>query len=223
MGLGNENAQRLVFDIETAPLPEAADYLNDIPVEAPSNYKDPVKIAAYIAEKQAKALADCALDVDLCRIVAIGTCMEGGPNVATMTAIDAYAETSMLTIFWKVASGRHVIGYNCLAFDLPVLLRRSLYLGVSVPAIQIDRFKHPLVSDLQDVLSYSGKLTWRGLDFYCRRFGIDVPDGLKGADIGQAVAEGRWEAVEAHVRADVQKTAMLAARLSLFQMPAEVL
>lgn len=223
MGLGNENAQRLVFDIETAPLPEAAEYLNDEDFAAPANYKDPVKIAAYIQEAKQSAVAKCALDVDLCRIVAIGWWLEGADGVTTMTArADSYDEVSLLSMFWPMATGRHVIGFNCLGFDLPVLLRRSLYLGVSVPEMQIDKYKHPRVSDLMEILSFGDKLRKRSLAFYCRRFGIDVPDGLKGADIGQAVTEGRWEAVEAHVRADVQKTAQLAARLSLFQLPAAV-
>lgn len=221
MGLNNENAQRLVFDLETAPLPDAADYLNEEDFAAPANYKDPVKIAAYIQEAKLGAVAKCALDVDLCRIVAIGCWLEGR-QVAAVTAQDAYEEVARLEQFWNLAHDRHIIGFNCLGFDLPVLLRRSLYLGVSVPEVQIDKYKHPRVSDLMEILSFGDKLRKRSLAFYCRRFGIDVPDGLKGADIGQAVSEGRWEAVEAHVRADVQKTAQLAARLSLFQLPVAV-
>jgi hypothetical protein len=70
MGYNNENAARYVFDIETAPLPEAVDYLE--PAEPPANYKDPEKIAAYISSKNAENLDRCGLDVDLCRVVAIG-------------------------------------------------------------------------------------------------------------------------------------------------------
>ena len=217
MGLNNENAAKLVFDIETAPLPDAAEYLE--PAEAPSNYKDPLKIAEYIAAKQAEQLEKCSLDVDLCRIVAIGWWREGDDVRAESVRDDA--EANLLTWFWLMVADHHLVGFNCLGFDLPVLLRRSLYLGVPAPTIQIDKFKHPQVTDLMDELSYGGKLRLRGLAFYCKRFGIDVPDPLTGAEVGQAVQEGRWADVEAHVKADVTKTARLAARLGKFRLATE--
>jgi hypothetical protein len=99
-----------------------------------------------------------------------------------------------------------------------VLLRRALYLDAARPMIQIDKFKHPQVTDLQMVLSFNGAQKLHGLSFYSKRFGIDVPDTLTGADIGAAVREGRWEDVRAHCRADVQKTAALAARIGLFSL-----
>ena len=52
MGFNNEDSLRFVIDIETAPLDDAAQYLE--PAEAPGNYKDPAKIDAYIAEKNAE-------------------------------------------------------------------------------------------------------------------------------------------------------------------------
>lgn len=212
MGLNNENATRLVFDIETVPLTDAAAYIE--PAEAPANYKDPVKIAEAIAAKNAEALSKCGLDVDLCRVVAIGVMSEHmDAPLVLMTPDD---EAGMLRAFWQNVGDRHLVGFNCLAFDLPVLFRRSLYLGVPTPLIQIDRFKHPQVTDLSDELSYGGKLRLRSLSFFCRRFGIDVPDVMTGADIAQAVAEERWKDVEHHVTADIEKTAALANKLGFY-------
>lgn len=214
MGLNNEHAARLIFDIETAPLPEAAEYLE--PVEAPANYKDPAKIEAYCAEKQAEHMSRCGLDVDLCRVVALGMWLEGAEASSVITA-EGVSEANILRAFWaQMSLGNHLVGFNCLGFDLPVLLRRSLYLDVPTPSIQIDRFKHPQVTDLMDELSFNGKLKLRGLSFYSKRFGFDVPDTMQGADIAQAVTDGRWADIEAHVTADVQKTALLAARLGHF-------
>ncbi len=217
MGYQNENAMRVVFDIETAPLPEAADYLERS--SAPDNYKDPVKIAAYIAAEDAKQLDRCGLDVDLCRVVAIGTFSEdeesGDADVVKGGDVD---EASLLAAFWCRVENHHLVGFNCLGFDLPVLLRRSLYLGVKAPQIQIDKFKHPRVTDLMQVLSFNGALRLRGLSFYAKRFGFagQVEDPLTGADMALAVKEGRWEDVRAHVMADVQKAALLAERLGYF-------
>jgi len=217
MGYNNDNAARVVFDIETAPLPDAAEFIE--PAEAPSNYKDPEKIAAAIAKGNAEALSRCSLDVDLCQIVAICWWIEGESEPQPLCAVggDGWDESGIIRAFWAVSNGHHLVGFNCLGFDLPVLLRRSLYLGIQAPRIQIDRFKHPQVTDLMDELSYSGKLKLRGLSFYAKRFGIDVPDGLSGSGIAQAVTEGRWEDIAAHVKADVQKTAALAERLGYFR------
>ena len=210
MGYDNEHAQPLIFDIETAPLDGAEEFLE--PVEAPANYKDPLKISAYIEEKRQEQLDKCGLDVDLGRVVAIGMQLEG-QDVSVISGKDV-SEANMLRAFWtQAAIGHHLIGFNCLGFDLPVLFRRSLYLRVETCHVQIDRFKHPCVTDLLDELSYSGRLRMRGLSFYCRRFGIPDTDTLKGADIAKAVAEGHWDLVEAHVRCDVLKTTALAARM----------
>jgi hypothetical protein len=219
MGYNNDGAARICFDIETAPLEDAASYMGDVTVDAPSNYKDPIKIAAYIAAARAEQLDRCALDVDLCRIVAIGwQCETRAPEVMLSTAA---AEAEMLALFWMTAGDHHLVGFNCLGFDLPVLLRRSLYLGVRAPLVQIDRFKHPRVTDLMDELSFAGKLKARSLAFYTRRFGIDVPDSVQGAQIGALVAAGEWDQVKSHCLADVQRTAFLAARLGHFTMITE--
>lgn len=210
MGYNNENAERVVFDIETAPLPEAAEYVE--PVSAPSNYKDPEKIAAYIEEKQGEQIAKCSLDPDLCRIVAIGSWTESG----TPTALCGDDEADMLTAFWKAVGAKHLVGFNCLSFDLPVLLRRSLYLGIEAPALQIGKYRHTGVTDLQMVMSFDGALRMHGLSFYAKRFGFDVADVITGAEVGKAVEEGRWADIEKHVLADVQKTALLAARCGYF-------
>lgn len=210
MGLDSEHASFVVCDIETAPLDDAAVYL--APVEAPDNYKDPVKIAAYIAEKQAEHLEKCALDVDLCRVVAIGWQEEQKPAQAVVMR-DVDEEAEALRALWARFGHHHLVGFNCLAFDLPVLLRRSLYLDVPAPKIQIDRFKHAHVTDLLMELSYDGKLRMRSLAFYAKRFGLMTAETIPSATIPQAVSEGRWEDVSAHVLDDVSVTMQLARRL----------
>lgn len=215
MGINNEFAKRVVFDIETAPIEGAAEYVED--VQAPANYKDPEKIAAYVAEKRADAVASCGLDVDLCRVVAIGYQVEGDAPVA-LTAEDL-SEAAMLRAFWTVAERRHVVGFNVLNFDLPVLIRRAQYLGEPVPELQIDKFKHPRVTDLQMVLSFNGVKRLRSLSFYVKRFGLDVPaDPIDGSEIAALVAAGQWAAVRHHVATDIVKTAALAARLGYFNL-----
>lgn len=201
----------LLIDIETVAMTGAGDYME--PVEAPSNYKDPVKIASYIEEQTRKKLGKLALDADLCRIVAIGFESEDGQG-QVLTA-NTTPEPIMLTELWMAASSAPAfIGFNILHFDLPVLIRRSQYLGVALPAFafNLDRYRTNHV-DLMQRLTFNGMLDFRSLDFYCKRFGIDVPDPHSGKDIEALVAANDWAAVEAHCRADLIKTRALAERL----------
>lgn len=217
MGYQNENGHRIVFDIETAPLLEAADYLVD-PIDAPSNYTDPAKIAAYIDKEKAKQLGKCALDPDLCRVVAIAVWNELHHERPLVTSLRTMSETDLLAEFWLEARRGHLVGFNCGGFDLPVLLRRSLYLGVQAPALRIDKYRHPAYTDLMLLLAFDGLLKFRGLSFYAKRFGCpDIPDPIDGAAMGATVAEGRWHDIEQHVTADVLKTAFIAEKCGLFR------
>lgn len=219
MGYNNRQALRVVFDIETVPLPDAADYIDVSAFSAPANYKDPVKIAANLEEQKVSAISKAALDVDLCRVVAIGWMQEdhNEPTVRLIPMADPALEASVLRDFWDMLDERATVGKNSLAFDLPVLLRRSLYLGVHAPEISLDRYRTPHV-DLQQRLTYNGTIKpARSLDFYCKRFGIDVPDAVTGKQIGELVAAGDWPSVEAHCRADVLKTKALAERMGLLR------
>jgi predicted PolB exonuclease-like 3'-5' exonuclease len=201
----------IICDIETVAIDGAADYLEQ--PSAPSNYKDQAKIDAYIEEAKRKALDKAALDVDLCRIVAIG-CWHNELTTVQLVKTENQ-ERALLETLWAEFPDETFVGFNILDFDLPVLLRRSLYLGVKAPKIDVGKYRHDRVIDLMQVLAFDGKLTYRGLDFYCKRFGIPNDDTMTGADIGPAVARGDWTAVENHCRCDVEKTRALAERIGV--------
>lgn len=220
MGLNNANADTLVFDMETAPLPDAADFIE--PVDPPANYKDPEKIAAYIREKQAEQLEKAALDVDLCQVVsvAVGSNIEPERDDILVGTQHPDGEADMLRWFWNAVGEKHLIGFNVIQFDLPVLVRRSQYLRVPVPDLVLDTYRHPRVTDLAQVLSYNGRLRLRKLSFYAKRFGLPATaDTITGADIGAAFARKDWDAIITHVVSDVQTTAYLAQRLGLLAVP----
>ena len=204
-----------VFDIETAPLAEAEIYLE--PPKPRANLKDPAKIAADLAEKATAMLERAALDPDLCRIVAAGWDCDGTAESAVCA--DAPHERLLLERFWRQSQGTTLVGFNCLSFDLPVLLRRSLYLGVRAPSFSLNKYRPGSIVDLMQVLAYQGTLTYRSLGFYCRRFRIAVPDDVTGAAVGELVAAGEWGKVHDHVRADVAKTTELARRVGVLRLP----
>lgn len=207
----------VIFDVETVAIADAGQYLE--PASAPANYKDEAKIAAYIAEANKAALGKAALDPDLCRVVCIG--MARGGSVDISTAPNEAHEREILKWFWQDIGNAHLCGFNVLDFDLPVLMRRSLYLGVDYPRIDISRYRHDRVTDLMQMLSFDGKLKFHGLSFYCKRFGIPDTDQSTGADIAGMVERGEWEAVAAHCRSDVEKTRALAERLGVIKPLAE--
>jgi len=203
----------LFFDIETAPMAGASDWIE--PGEAPSNYKDAEKIAAYIAAAQVKELEKAALDLDLCRVVAIGWAL----NDDAVQSVVNLPEQDMLTAFWSDVRepGRTLVGFNCLGFDLPVLVRRSQYLGEPVPYLNITKHRHPGILDVMQLLSFDGLVRARSQSFYCKRFNITggaVADTITGADIGRLVDAGEWDKVSAHVIADVEKTRALYRRVT---------
>ena len=225
MGMNSEHARSIVMDLETVAIDGAADYLQ--PPEAPANYTKAESIAAYVKQATEKAVSKCSLDPDLCRIVALGwlrTGVDDEPRV--LTCRDESEEIYALNEFW--ASVRRPYGggvfplvtFNGLRFDLPVVMRRSLYLDVKYPFMNIDRYRTTHL-DLWQKLSYNGAISAHGLQFYAKRFDLPIdPDPVKGEDIAALVKEGSdvcWRAVQNHCASDVKTTYLLAVRLGLIE------
>ncbi len=216
MDLTEDYRGALIFDVEAVAIDNAADFLE--PVSAPSNYVKPDAIASYIQKATTEQLAKAALDIDLARIVALGLWAEGGEPM-TVLCVTEDEEREALAAFWRgVAHPRPtLIGYNCCGYDLPLLMRRSLYLKVPAPRIAVSKYRHPDVVDLMLDLSYDGAQKYHSLAFYAARFGCDIVDDLTGADIASAFAEGRLHDIRAHNEADLRRTAFLAERLGHFR------
>jgi hypothetical protein len=213
----------LILDLETAPLPNAADYLD--PVKPAANLKDPEKIKADIEEKARKQREDCGLDWNLNRIVCAGFLDGADSRAIVLTAEDEEAERAILqNVAAYLSPMRHtLIGFCIRRFDVPTLLARARYLHVKLPWISLKRWDNPHVTDLYDVLTFDVQpctsVMKRSLPSFCRRFGIEVEDAHTGADVAALVEAGDWDGVAAHCRADLQRTALLAARLGYIPQP----
>jgi len=216
----------VIADLETIAHPEAAAYLPPPELEyltAPKNYTKPETIEQWKVDEKARRIKQweddlerCALDPDLNRIVAIGYMRPRDEDVTVITCQNEIQERAALEQFWTEAKQAMLIGYNFAGFDAPTLMRRSLLLGVKAPGLYLSKYKHPSVVDVMKILSFDNLLTFRKQSFYLKRFGLDVPkDDLTGADIALAVHEGRWDAIEHHVRCDVLGTRALAAHIGL--------
>lgn len=208
----------LIVDVEAVAIDRAEDYIE--PVEAPSNYKDEAKIAAYIKDATAKAVDRCALDPDLARIVVLGCGDVDGDDTALICK-NEQQEAAALRAFWGRAVNaagvvRTLISFNGFGYDLPLLVRRSQYLGVDHPVLNIDKYRSPHI-DLMQVLTFRGAIKPHRLSFYCSRFGMAINDPYTGADIARLVRDGDWKAVEEHNLSDLGQTRFLAQKLKLIQ------
>ena len=223
MSEASEYADRAVVDIETSVIPNVESFLGD--VKAPANYRSEEAIKGYLEKATTKEREKASLDPDLCRIVAIAYQDVGQGidlNPVGWIARNEEDERRMLTAFWKRAKsklGGHktLIGFNINDFDVPVLMRRSLYLGVPFLQYEVGKYRHPKVVDLMQILSMDGKLNYRSKDWYCRRFGIRVDgDPLEsGRDVMEAIVTGDYDAVLAHAKIDVRKEYLLAEKVGV--------
>lgn len=208
----------VVFDIETAPVSGARDYIER--PQAPSHYRDEEKIAAYIEEKHAELIDRAALDPDLTRVVCIARQSELEEVPLCGVARDEDEERALIAAFWlALGSGSDqatVVGFGILTYDLRVLMRRSLYLNVRTPHMSLDKYRHPGVIDLMDELSFHGGEKYHSLNFYVKRFGLGpFDDDITGASVGACIAVGDWDSVTRHCRIDVEKERALALRIGV--------
>lgn len=225
----------IVFDIETAPLPNVRDFLDppDLDdIQAPSNYVKQDAIDGYIDRERAKRLADfekdctakAALDFNCARIVALGMWVSEKRSVRWMNTEEQ--EAYAIAEFWNAAKHRLIVGFCIRAFDLPMLMQRSRYLDVPHPALDLGRYARGTgVLDLYDLLTFNDlrgeTIMPRSAKSFARRFGIPVTDEIDGKEIPALVAAGNWDAVAAHVTADVQMEVAIARRLGVIQAQPE--
>lgn len=215
----------LILDLETAGLPNAKDWLDDEPIAAPSTYKDPQKIAEYIAKAEAEREKRIALDIDCNRIVALGFVDAAGGDPTVYLMRDEFEEREQLKLFWERyrRADTRLVTFNGFKFDLPTLMRRSMYLDVPAPVLNVDRYRSEHL-DIWQRLSFNGAIPAHSLKFYAKRLGIGTLDKVSGADIGRLVAENTaesWQAIHDHVLSDVGLTHAIALRLGLLPKLAE--
>jgi len=223
----------LVVDIETVPTDAHRDAVRAEPYptfSAPSNYKDPVKIAESI-KAQAEAwlagheqrIAEGALDPRTGRIVCLGLGGIADLSLQVVPTITEADERFTLGTLWSEiarVSGR-VVTFNG-SFDLRFLVIRSLILGVKptiLPRTIRDWFRryttHPHF-DCRAVLTNWDDRQKGTLGDWCKVLGIPHDDTVKGADVYGLYQAENFDAIAAHCRSDCAATAALYAKLAPF-------
>jgi hypothetical protein len=169
----------LFYDIETGPSPESeiAHFMPEF--EAPSNYKDEAKIAAFIEEKRQKWLEEAPLYANRGQVLAIGIRQDG----EFFFISDSEGEAHLLSTFWNLIAPdgyvqNPIIGFNSNRFDLPFLIRRSWKLGVKVPvALMQGRYLNSLCIDLMERWQCGDRQASISLDSLAKFFGFAGKNG----------------------------------------------
>lgn len=213
----------IICDIETAGLPNAADFLE--PVTPDARLKDPEKIKADIAEKEQARIGKLALDCNVGRVVALGWWTEER-GLCAHVCKNEKDEAATIRAFWEESKHRTIVGYNVRGFDLRFLVQRSRYLRLHYPMLDFSKYsRRSGIVDLFSELTF-GDGTYdqgamrRTLKAFAKRFGIPCTDTVEGKDIPALVEKGDWESVAAHLKADVETTLALAVRLGFVRQEA---
>lgn len=226
----------LTLDIEVAPQASALTQQYPEDRSAPSNYKDPEKIAAWHIRDEADWRAGLAkasaLNPRTGRIVAVGMANieENSHNLAaqirgepmdmtndTLVALLAEQETAIIATALDAICGANLVTFCGLNFDLPYLHVRAAILGLRIPyriSDYLRRYSTTPHADLSAILENWG-MPEKGnsLQNWSRAFGIEVTDSTTGADIGAMVERGDSDGIRQHCLSDVALTAQLAQRM----------
>lgn len=209
------STRAIMWDVESAPLSDDKLELVKPVFEAAKNLKDPEKIKASIAEKEQDWRARAALDATTAQILAVGI-LDG--NTFTVLSGD---EKLILNQFWTYADeqlgvGNMLVGFCIFHFDLPMLFRRSVINGVSVPMSVKRSSYRPFHENFQDVA-----LLWQcgnreqtiSLDLLARSLGIGSKTGT-GDKFARLWVEDRAAAL-LYLKRDLELTKEIYERMTL--------
>lgn len=198
----------IILDLETRPDPliaQSEQWWTRVRegIEAPSNWKDQVKIQGFIDEAEQKLRERMALSARTGLIVMIGvrTLRSDLPSdVFRVEEETRESEAEMLNEFidWLPAVSTRLLGWNIKKFDLPFLTARCLVHQIELPQWWPTPNNYRVVTDLMDVLG--GPLDeW---SFVLRGYFKDV----SGADLLKLSLDD----LEHHLRDDLVLTSEIA-------------
>jgi hypothetical protein len=191
--------------IKTTPLPIEEIAMPEF--EAPSNYKDQVKIDAHIVEQRKKYLEDAAFNPMTGKIVAIGIQpIDGTPTI--IASIAPTMEEMMIRTLLEVMSEAPFTGWYLRQFIIPFVSRRAWKLGVDMPG---------LVGvgsvDIADQWSAGEKGIYPKLDDVAKfLLGVNVPI-MK--DVHTLLVDGNGQDVTTEIERELDILAKLAVRMGM--------
>jgi hypothetical protein len=133
----------------------------------------------------------------------------GDLETKALTARAVEDERRILEGFWEVVrSAREwrFVTYNGLAFDLPYLIRRSIYVGAAPSAgLPLRPYSPDTHFDVMRVLSNWERADAVRLDVIAALLGLEKwPPGMEGSQVLGLWRAGRFEDIEAYCLGDVR-------------------
>ena len=122
-------AEMIAVDIETAPLPNAADAFDEAEVKV-GNLKDPEKIKAKIEKAREEFVNKAALSWITGQVTCI--CMFNDEVSYPLHYCENTEEKEILEAFWNQYRGKRIVTYNGYSFDMQFIIMRSLVHGIEV-------------------------------------------------------------------------------------------
>jgi len=186
----------IAIDLETIADPAMFKILPD--VKPKGTLKDPVKIAADIAQKKAAQISGMGLSPMTNMICCAGWWDSDGESGAVMLdeATDE-AEKNLLIEFWDLLAGYdHFVTFNGRNFDLRCMLLHGVSHGIR-PSVNIDHGRYNRAgsnhTDLRPILAGEDKFAPGKLDFFCKKFLGAGDEDHKTEGISGGLVQGYWD------------------------------
>lgn len=157
------------------------------------------------------AVKVCSLSPELCRICAYGYALGDG-DVKVMCDSEFYAcEVDALKAFWSAVVDNTPVGFNCLSFDLPVIMVRSIINGIR-PSRKLDigRYSRDVIDlFVRRTGGYPGSGPNKMKDV-AKLYGLSVPaEGSSGGDVWKWWSSGDYDQIARYQASDVEITRSL--------------
>lgn len=204
---------RIFIDIETIPdQREGAADAALSRIQAPSNYKDPDKIKAYVTEKALEAWRKTSLDGTYGQLFCIGFAFDDeDPRVMAVPSLDLEGERTLLEKFWECFDipTKQVtwVGHNVLGFDLPFLWKRHAVQNIG-PSLRLPYNVGPWSDEVEDtMLMWTGQRTqFITLDDLLSALNIPSGDPIEGSEVWDYVLADNAAVVVEHCVRNVIET-----------------
>ena len=198
----------IAIDIETAPLPNAAELFDPADVKV-GNLKDEAKIKAKIDAAREEFTSKAALNWTTGQITCIGM-FNDDLSVAFHpgNGDNGMTERDMLEAFWGNWAHHQIITYNGYSFDMQFICMRSMVHGISAPFLRARGSKYLRTLedkhiDLINVFDNGG--TWQGMGKVCKALLGEEKTG-SGLDAITYFQEGEYDKLAAYCLKDCELT-----------------
>lgn len=195
------------IDIETrgSNSPKVEEYFLNAKVKVPSNYKDQVKIDAYIEANRDKERRKAALHWATGSVFSVALTNVQTEQSYVLCSTDEKEVLQFLTNKLSEQQVASLVGKNSETFDFPFLVGRFMANDMSIHTIfKAGRYEKKL-NDIDNIFGYSSASQQRGkLNMYAMGLGLDGKNGD-----GSAVPQKYNDMVLAEVGGDDETVAQI--------------